>query len=359
MPRFMMFRCRSIVLLAIVLLGVSWSACAAPAHAGARIVRENGYEGCIELMNGETRVVLEPNLGGRVLRYEFKGGQVLFLDPAEDGAVYQPDGPTPMATAGRFDIGPEHTLARHPTLFLGRWTAEITGDRAARLTSQQDPTLGLILTREFKLAAQGSHLVCTQTIRNAGMERQRVFHWSRTLAAPDGIAILPLNPHSRYPKGYAVYVPITGVPRGSAIDFRPADEPNIRVRDRLLEFLGPPANPKYAIDPAEGWMAYLTRNDRLFVKKFPVYPDRVYGEIAANSACIYYHPRFCELEPIGPVEDLAPGGSASFTEEWWLQEFPFPADRQPDLAAIRARVAALVAESQKTGARAGRGMKVP
>jgi hypothetical protein len=182
-------------------------------------------------------------------------------------------------------------------------------------------------------------------MRNAGTERQRVFHWSRTLAAPDGVCIVPLNPHSRYPKGYAVYVPTSGGTRGSAIDFRPADEPNIRVRDGVLEFLGTPANPKYAIDPEAGWMAYLMRSHLMFVKKYPVYPNRVYGEIAANPVCIYYHARFCELEPIGPVEELAPGQSASFTEEWWLHEFPFPADRKPDLAAVRAKVAGSVARA--------------
>ncbi|MGH7943395.1 MAG: hypothetical protein ACREF9_00070 [Opitutaceae bacterium] len=329
----------------LVFAGVlAMSASAAP--QGARLVRENGYDGCIELSNVVTRVVLDPNLGGRVLRYQLEGAEVLFQDPSEDGVIYQPGGRSVLPSAGRFDIGPETTLPRHPTLYVGRWTGEITGDRAARLTSQRDPALDLVLTREFKLAAQGSHLVCTQTIRNVGRESRRVFHWSRTLAAPGGICFVPLNSRSRYPQGYAVYAPGSRSGRvGAAIDFRPESEPNIRVREGLLEFLGPPANPKYAIDPDAGWMAYLTRNHLLFVKKFPVYPDRVYGEIAANSACIYYHPKFCELEPIGPVEELAPGQSASFTEEWWLHEFAFPEDRQSNLAAVRARVAASVARA--------------
>lgn len=333
---------RSILCLALV---SATAAFAASSRQGARVIRESGYDNCIELTNADTRVVLEPNLGGRVLRYQFKGAEVLFQDPAEDGATLQP-GRNLTVTAGRFDIGPEHTLPRHPTLFVGRWTGEITGERSARLTSQRDPTLGIVLVRDFTLAAQGSYLKCTQTIRNESQERRRVFHWSRTLAAPDGICLQPLNPHSRYPRGYAVYVPITTSAggRGSAIDFRPADEPNIRVREGVLEFLGAPNNPKYAIDPDAGWMAYITRNNRLFVKKYPLFPNRVYGEIAANSACIYYHPRFCELEPIGPVEDLAPGQSASFTEDWWLYEFPFPMDRVADLAAVRAKVNASVAQ---------------
>jgi len=32
----------------------------------------------------------------------------------------------------------------------------------------------------------------------------------------------------------------------------------------------------------------------------------------------------CELEPIGPQEELAPGAAASFTEQWWLLPQKFP-----------------------------------
>ena len=32
----------------------------------------------------------------------------------------------------------------------------------------------------------------------------------------------------------------------------------------------------------------------------------------------------CELEPIGPREDIGPGESASFTEEWFLEDYQFP-----------------------------------
>jgi hypothetical protein len=34
----------------------------------------------------------------------------------------------------------------------------------------------------------------------------------------------------------------------------------------------------------------------------------------------------CEIEPIGPREDIGPGEYASFTEDWYLGEFPFPDD---------------------------------
>ena len=132
------------------------------ATAGARLVTENGYTGCIELSNGEARIVLEPNLGGRVLHYQLAGKEALYVDPAQDGAIYDPAKTMGDPPGGRMDIGPETTMARHPTLFLGKWTGEITGERSARLTSQRDPGLDIVLVRDFQLAAQGAHVTVTQ-----------------------------------------------------------------------------------------------------------------------------------------------------------------------------------------------------
>jgi len=55
----------------------------------------------------------------------------------------------------------------------------------------------------------------------------------------------------------------------------------------------------------------------MFVKRLPVYPDRVYADMAGLTISIWcYKNEMCELEPIGPRETLASGASASFTEQW-------------------------------------------
>ncbi|HTN03559.1 MAG TPA: hypothetical protein VL132_16835, partial [Planctomycetaceae bacterium] len=46
-----------------------------------------------------------------------------------------------------------------------------------------------------------------------------------------------------------------------------------------------------------------------------------------------------ELEPIGPREKLQPGDAASFTEDWWLLDHPFPAAGENiDLKRLREQV---------------------
>ncbi len=284
-----------------------------------------GYQNCLALENGAgTRVVLCPQAGGRVLEYSLKGANAIYLNPAQQGWLHKPGIPSVDPCGGRLDVGPEMVLQPHPDLWLGDWTGEVVGEGKARLTSMRDRVTGLRLVREFTLAADSSRLVCEQRISNESDKPVTCFHWSRTLAVGGGIVLIPLTPDSRFPKSYLMYGP------GSVMMFKPAD-PNIRIREGFLEILGTPANPKLGMDSMAGWFGYLMRNDLLFVKRYPVYPERVYGEMAGLTISIwYYKDEMCEIEPIGPREKLAPGSSASFAEEWELLPHRFP--RKPDVA---------------------------
>ena len=280
-----------------------------------------GYDGCIALENGAgARVVLCPQAGGRVLEYSLNGVNSLYLDPAQQGWRLAPGAPEVDPCGGRFDVGPERVIAPHQDLWLGDWTGEVTGEGSARLKSVTDRATGLRLERTFTLAEGCSRLTCEQRIVNASDAVAACCHWSRTLAAGGGIVMIPLTPHSRFPEQYIMYGP------GPVMNFKPSD-PNIRVRDGFLEILGAPAQAKLGMDATAGWFAYLMRNNLMFVKRYPVYPDRVYNEMAALTISIwYYKDAMCELEPIGPRELLAPGASAAFAEEWELVPHTFPAD---------------------------------
>lgn len=284
---------------------------------GARIIQHSGYANCIELFNDSTAVVLCPDAGGRILEYSLKGVNSLYVDPQQNGWKW--DGKKSIdPSGGRFDIGPEKTIPRHPALWLGTWQGAITGARTARLISVEDEDTGVQLERNFKLDEKTSKLLCMQTIRNISNDIQYWCHWSRTLAVGGGICIIPLTEPSRFPNKYVMYE------AGSRINFEPED-PNVRVRDGFLEILGPPSNPKLGVDSYAGWLCYFTRDDLLFVKKFPTYPERPYNEIAGLTVSVWYNQNLmCELEPIGPMGAIMPGKSASFTEVWWLLPAEFP-----------------------------------
>lgn len=309
---------RTITLFVFALAIIPWATrlCAAD---GAKVVTYYGYDDCIQLSNQRVTAVLCPAAGGRVLEYLLDGKNVLYLPPGDEGWQYQPGSQRGPMNAGRFDIGPEQVVKRGPLLWMGAWTGKITGPRTAVLTSQVDPVSGVQLVRTFQLDAESSQLNCTQQIKNVSDKRVSLCHWSRTFAVGNGIAIVPRSPLGRYPHGYVMYE------GRSTIAMRPED-PNITVTDKAVIIKAAPANPKLGFDSHAGWLAYLAPTDQLFVKRFRTYPDRAYNEVAGLTASVWYPQDrpMVELEPIGPAENLDPGQTASFTEQWWLLDHPFP-----------------------------------
>lgn len=306
-----------------------------------------GYTDCLKLGNGACSVIIGPHTGGRLLGYSWQGKGVIPLNPAQDGYTWQPGAKTVDPYGGRLDVGPELSFPRHTDLWLGPWRGRFTGPGEACLVSLVDSNTGVQLIRHFRLEAGGSHLRCTQKIINRGNVVRRCCHWSRSFALGNGICVVPLNPHSRFPRGYLTYGP------GSVMDYAPRPGETVRVRDGCLEIRGTPPFSKFMVDPvgpreegsgasavSRAWLAYLTPNEVLWVKRFPVYERRAYGEACAASLSLYYYPftedrakapeqrslpiDFCELEPIGPMEVLGPGEAASYSEDWYLLPMAFP-----------------------------------
>lgn len=280
--------------------------------AGVRRVQLLDYADCIELHNPSTRAVIGWRVGGRVLSYQLKGREALFLDPAErDWRTSK----SKLVTAGRFDIGPEYLIPKRDALWSGEWSAEIIGARAVRLVSASDSNTGVRLIREFKLDANTSRLNCRQIIENTSDKILHWCHWSRTFAKHGGSAIVPLDEHGKFPNGYVMYEG-----RG-LINARPEDPNIIRVGDFLV-VKGVPKFPKLGFDSMAGWLAYQTPDDLLFVKRFATYPDRAYNEVAGLTISVWYPEaskvRAVELEPIGPKNNIPPRGRAEFTEHWEL-----------------------------------------
>ena len=93
---------------------------------------------------------------------------------------------------------------------------------------------------------------------------------------------------------------------------------------------------KFAMDLVEGWLGYLTKQNRLLIKKFEVFPNSVYGEIAANNMSFWYNEEeMCEVEPIGPRETIQPGEEVSFTEHWELFEMQYPGNCKLDVGELK------------------------
>ena len=307
---------------------------------GSRTISTHGYENCIEISNAVCRVVLEPNCGGRVLVYEIDGKNAMYIDPKQNGIKFSNEELETAAgiqpCAGRFDIGPEKIKPGTKLFWQGQWTAEITGRYTARMSSQIDKNTGIQLIRDFKLDTKSSKLKITQTIINHGALPQKLCFWSRTFATGGGICIVPLSNPNRFPKGYISYGD------GSVMQYMPGSEENIQVKEDCFLLLGPAKASKYVFDSDKGWMAYITKDSLLFVKRYDYNKSGEYGEMSASPLSIWYkNETMAELEPIGPWEWIKPEGKSSFSETWDLLPYPYPENKEVDVENINHYVKAL------------------
>ena len=122
--------------ISLIWLGlVPLSAVADAAQPGAKVVEYFGYDDCLELTNDVCRVVLCPAAGGARARVFLSRKKTvsIWIRPKKAGDRAQPSRPSCLQ-AGSTSV-PRRRFPRHPKLWLGRWTGEVTGPRSARLTS--------------------------------------------------------------------------------------------------------------------------------------------------------------------------------------------------------------------------------
>lgn len=282
------------------------------------IVSAYGYKKCIRLSNEKTEVIINPGVGGRIMRYAIDGKNIIQENPAHDGWVW--DGtnmpPGKYLAGGRFDIGPSKFRSNQRKHWFGPWSYEITREAQVVLVSERDEENGIQLKRTFKLHKKSSALKIEQEILNISNEKLRLAHWGRAFLKAGGTLYLPVNPRSKYPKGFAMYLP------NRVVNFNPGLEETVTIANDHLVISGPFSQQKIDMDLAVGRVSYFFE-DLLFRNTFEVHPAKPYGDItAANFSTWYNGLDMVEIEPIGPWEWIEPGESISFAENWQLVNVP-------------------------------------
>lgn len=285
------------------------------AGEGVEKMEFRGFKECYRLSNDAAEVIVAPESGGRVVAYCLGGKNALYTDPKLDGKSlattkewFDPDG-------GRFDIGPETgAIPQRPNLWIGAWQAEVTGRSELTLTSIEEKSVGLVLTRVFRLDKKSSYLQVEQTMRNVSDKDVRYCFWSRTLVPAGGVAFLPLNPKSKFAKGWVTY-PLEGR------NVTDPQDPRVTVERGSFVLRPSGQSTKYGLDSLDGWLGYF-RDGVVFAKRFTCFPGGKYVDGAGFSVEFYGNDALCELEPLSPEAVIKPGSSYRFDEHWWLLPWP-------------------------------------
>jgi hypothetical protein len=176
--------------------------------------------------------------------------------------------------------------------------------------SWSNPEICKKLQIELELELPALRLM--HTITNRTTRFLHLAPWAITMFQLGGSAILPqmagnADRHGLLPNRLLALWPYTHI-----------HDERLVLRDRCILLRAkaslPPVKVGYA--STAGWLAYW-REGLLFRKSFDLHPGATYPDFGCNTE-VYCGDRFVELESLGPLVVLAPGGETQLAETWEL-----------------------------------------
>jgi hypothetical protein len=285
------------------------------ASAAVQIEKTNyqGWPNSYRVSNGTVEAVVTSDVGPRVIRYGFAGGQNLFKEFSEQiGKSGEKDW---QARGGhRLWIGPEDRVKSYAP-DNGPIHIEIHGD-VLEATEPVESLTGLEKKIAVRMAATGTAVEVVHQLRNAGKEPYRLAPWSLTMLAQGGTGIHGLPERGKYPGKLAATGPLVLWAYTNLVD------PRLELREKYVILHQDPRNTvaeKIGSYNHDTWGAYLL-NGELFVKKVQAKADSTAYPDYGCSFETFTNADFLELETTGPLILLKPGETVTHTEHWTLHK---------------------------------------
>lgn len=271
----------------------------------------HGWPNSYRVSNGTVEAVITGDVGPRVMRYGFVGGQNLFKEFA--GQLGKSGEPDWQPRGGhRVWVAPEDPVKsyapdNHPVHIA------IAGD-VLEATAPVEALTGLEKQITFKMAGQGAAVEVIHKIRNTTANDCELASWVLTMMAQGGAGIHGFPPRGTHPEMLAPTNPLV------MWAFTNLGDPRWRLLQKYLVLLQDPHNSvpqKLGSFHRDTWGAYLLKGE-LFVKRVTAegtptrYPD--FG----CSFETFTNAEILELETLGPLTRLRPGETVTHTEHWNL-----------------------------------------
>ena len=270
-----------------------------------QITRFLDYD-CVTLENASLSLLVTQSVGPRIISLRLKGSENLFAE-LPDFVTELPDGKTFHFYGGhRLWCAPED-LQR--TYSLDDSPVDIVHQgNSLSVTQPVEARTGMEKNLHISLLEDKPHIDIRHTLTNHGQEPVECAPWAITQFKTGGVAILPQSREQTMfqPNRSLVIWPYTDV----ASPFLHWGNDYILIHAEMQTDF------KIGFPNRRGWLAYWLAGI-LFVKRAEFDPHSTYCDFGSSSEC-YGNDQFLELETLAPISTLAPGESATHTEEWEL-----------------------------------------
>ena len=285
------------------------------AMAAVKIEKTNykGWPNSYRISNGEVEVVVTSDIGPRVIRYAFPGGQNLFKEFTE-GLGKSGEATWQLRGGHRIWIAPEDAVRTYAP-DNGPVHISIKGD-VLEATEPTEPLTGLEKQITVKMASGGTGVEVLHRIRNTTQKTIELAPWALTMMAQGGTGIHGFPPRGTHPQVLAPSNPLV------MFAFTDLTDKRWQFTKKYLILRQDPNNhgqpQKLGSFNAHTWAAYLLGSD-LFIKHYEADPKRTYPDFNASFET-FTNADFLEQETLGPMTKLAPGASVDHIERWTLHK---------------------------------------
>jgi len=269
-----------------------------------------GWHNCYRVSNGEVELIVTGDVGPRVIRFGFVGGQNLFKEYADQ-----------MGKTGeeKFQLRGGSRVWKAPEDPIATWAPDnvaveiIPTANGLIARAPVEPLSSLQKEIEVSMAASGTDVTVKHRITNRSLYTLEFSPWTLTMMAPGGVAISGFPPRGKHPINLEATNPLVMWAYTDLADKRLRftrkylllrQDPGISEAEKLGTF-----NP-------DTWAAYLL-NGEAFVKRTQADASKTYPDFGCSFET-FTNNEFLEIETLGPMTKVAPGKSVEHVEHWSL-----------------------------------------
>jgi hypothetical protein len=269
-----------------------------------------GWGHCYRISNGEADLIVTADIGPRIMRYGFTGGQNFFkVFEDQQGESGEPD----------WQLRGGHRVWRAPedarlTYAPDNGPVEIEAcNGALKATQPIEPLTGLRKQLVVKLAETGTDVEVVHRIQNTLNETTEVSAWAITMLAPGGTAITGFPPRASHADVLAPSNPLV------MWAFTNLSDPRWAFLEKYLVLSQDPANTihnKLGHFNEDTWGAYLSGSE-MFLKWCAADASKPYPDFG-TSCQLFVSDLMLEIETLSPLTRLEPRAWVEHTEYWSL-----------------------------------------
>ncbi len=289
-------------------------AAAMTAAAAVKVEKVNykGWPNSYRVSNGEVELVVTGDVGPRIMRYGFVGGQNV-LKEFEDQ----------LGKTGeeKFQLRGGHRIWKAPEDPVATWApdnvpVQVTVTKSGVVAREPvEPLTGLQKEIAVEMADRGTGVTVRHGITNKGLFPLEFAPWALTMMAQGGVAITGFPPRGKHPEVLEATNPLV---MWAYTDL--SDKRWIFTRKYLMlrQDRNNPEPQKVGHFNPRTWAGYLL-NGELFLKQLDTDPSRTYPDFGCSFET-FTNADFLEIETLGPLTKVVPSGAVRHVERWSLHK---------------------------------------